>query len=159
MQTWSYSLNGPLSTLRILPGAPRLMGLFTLLESDNGKSWLDYIVAVKSHVPLVIVMEMHVIQQAIVTSMIKNQRWSTFIDDELEIPLNESLGMAIQPCQIPANNLYMAVAGNNQAFENPHKVYHMLNLRTGNATIARLGDDINNDQNQRPNNQLVNDNC
>ena len=64
----------------------QLMGLFTLLESDNGKSWLDYIVADKAHVPFGIVMEMHVIQQAIITSMIKNQRWSTFIDEETEIP-------------------------------------------------------------------------
>ena len=137
----------------------QLMGLFALLESDNGKSWLDYIVADKPHVPLGIVMEMHVIQQAIITSMIKNQRWSTFIDDELEIPLNESLGMAIQPCQIPAHNLYMAIAGNNQAFENPHKVYHMLNIRTGNATIARLDNDNNNNHNQCQNNQNNNDNC
>ena len=49
----------------------QLMGLFTLLESDIEKGWLDYIVADKPHVPLGIVMEMHVIQQAIITSMIK----------------------------------------------------------------------------------------
>ena len=139
----------------------QLMGLFTLLESDNGKSWLDYIVADKAHVPFGIVMEMHVIQQAIITSMIKNQRWSTFIDEETEIPWNESLGLAVQPCQIPAHNLYMAIAGNNQAFENPHKVYHMLNIRPANAIPDRLPNQDNNDNrrrrdndnNQRRNNQ------
>ena len=53
----------------------------------------------------------------------------------------------------------MAIAGNNQAFENPHKVYHMLNIRTGNATIARLDNDNNNNHNQCQNNQNNNDNC
>ena len=97
-------------------------------------------------------MEMHVIQQAILTSMIKNQRWSTFIDDELEIPYEQSLGRAILTCQLPAQNLSMAIAGSNQCFAEPYVVYHMLNRRTGNNTITCLGNEINNNQNQRPNN-------
>ena len=64
----------------------QIMALFNLLESDNGKNWLDYIVAEKPHLPLSMVMELHVIQQAIITCMIKNQRWSSFIDDRLVIP-------------------------------------------------------------------------
>ena len=74
------------------------MTLFNLLESDNGKNWLDYIVAEKPHLPLSMVMELHVIQQAIITCMIKNQHWSTFIDDKLEIPYEQSLGREILPC-------------------------------------------------------------
>ena len=52
----------------------------------------------------------------------------------------------------------MAIVGSNQCVAEPHAVYHMLHRRIGIDTITCLGNDINNDQNQRPNNQLVNDN-
>ena len=90
--------------------------------------------------------------------MIKNQRWSTYIDDEKVIPFDQSLGQAILTCQLPAQNLSMAIAGSNQCFAEPHPVYNMLNRRIGNDTSARLGKDTNHNLNQRPNNQIVNDN-
>ena len=93
-------------------------------------------------------MEIYVIQQAIITCMIKNQRWSTFIDDRLVIPYKQSLGRAILTCQLPTQSLSMAVVGSNQCFAEPHAVYHMLNHRIGNDPIARLGKDINHNQNQ-----------
>ena len=63
----------------------QLFGIFDLLVSDAGRSWLDYIVSTHPHIPFNLIMECQVIQQAIYINMVKNQPWPQHMTDNLEI--------------------------------------------------------------------------
>ena len=66
----------------------QLTGIFDLLVSDASRSWLDLIVSTHPHIPFNLVMEVHVILQAIFINMVKNQPWLQHIADNLEIPFD-----------------------------------------------------------------------
>ena len=115
--TWIY-VNG-----RDTFWGKQLFGIFDLLVSDAGRSWLDYIVSTHPHTPFNIIMECQVIQQAIFINMVKNKPYPQHIENNLEIPYDDSLGKAILTCQLPQSNISMAIAGLNLQLSIPHQLF------------------------------------
>ena len=75
------------------------------------------------------------------------------IDNELEIPFDQSLARATLTCQLPQSNISMAMSGSNHQLSIAHQLYAMMNHRAspnvqGSTT---LNNHQNNGQHQRGN--------
>ena len=113
-------------------------------------------------------MECQVIQQAVFINKVKNQPWPQHIDNDLEIPFDQSLARATLTCQLPQSNISMAMSGSNHQLSIPHQLYAMMHRRgspnvqgpTTNNNYQANGKHQRGDQNDGNNqNENGNTNC
>ena len=81
-------------------------------------------------------MECQVIQQAILINMVQNKPYPQHIENNLEIPYDDSLGRAKLTCQLPQSNISMAIAGSNHQLSIPHQLFDNMSLR-GSPPVQR----------------------
>ena len=61
--------------------------------------------------------------------MVKNTRWLQFLEEEQEIPFEESPGPARATCQLPLSTIGSTIAGANMYYHVPHGQYPIMNRR------------------------------
>ena len=92
--------------------------------------------------------------------MVKNTRWLQFLEEEQEIPFEESLGPARATCQLPLSTIGSTIAGANMYDHVPHELYPIMNRHDhgGRANNRHNQHDRDNDNNENNNRRNNNDN-